>query len=200
MVAERVVDVLEMVEVDIEHGRGRAAAPHLGHDGFQPLAEINAVGQAAERVVQREMAQLRFAGLDRLRGAPHVAQHQADQQRKAGQRHCDEGDHALHDLGARPARGPGEARDRLASIVGQIDDVVAAGLGRIVDLAQVLQLQTAADSVEHPVFDEFDGERDRRLLGHGADIAGRSHRDRRNDRRTIEDILHQRGTLARVRR
>ena len=29
VVAERVVDVLEVIEVDVEHGRGRPAAPHL---------------------------------------------------------------------------------------------------------------------------------------------------------------------------
>ena len=66
--AERVVDVLEVVEVDVEHrGRGGAAAAHFVDHAFQPLAEKDAVGQPAERIVQGEMAQLRFAGGDRLR-------------------------------------------------------------------------------------------------------------------------------------
>ena len=73
MVAERVVDVLEVIEVDIEHRRRKAAAAHLDDGLFEPLAEIDAVGQAADRIVQRQMAQLPLAGGDRCRGAPHMA-------------------------------------------------------------------------------------------------------------------------------
>ena len=62
VMAERVVDVLEVIEVDVEHRRGRAAGAHFVDHGFEPLAEIDAVGQAADRIVQGEMAQLRFAG------------------------------------------------------------------------------------------------------------------------------------------
>ena len=58
--AERVVDVLEVVEVDVEHGRRRAALAHVGDHRFEPLAEEDAVGQAAQRIVQGEMAQPRF--------------------------------------------------------------------------------------------------------------------------------------------
>ena len=75
VMAERVVDVLEVIEVDVEHRRGRAAGAHVVDHGFEPLAEIDAVGQAADRIVQGEMAQLQFAGPDLLGGAPHVAQH-----------------------------------------------------------------------------------------------------------------------------
>ena len=59
MMAECVVDVLEVVEVDVEHRRGLAAGAHVIDHDFEPLAEIDAVGQAADRIVQkREMARI----------------------------------------------------------------------------------------------------------------------------------------------
>ena len=111
--AERVVDVLEMVEVDIEHRGRRGAGAHLVDHRLQPFAEEDAVGQAAERVVHGEMAQPRFAGGDRDRGAAHVAQHEGGQQREAGERDGDERDDAVDDLGAGLLRRPGKARDRV---------------------------------------------------------------------------------------
>ena len=74
--AERIVDVLEVVEVDIEHGRRCAAVADLVDHRLKPLAEEDAVRQAAERIVHGEMAQARFAGGDRRGGAAHVAQHE----------------------------------------------------------------------------------------------------------------------------
>ena len=112
--AERIVDVLEVVEVDIEHRGRRGAGAHFLDHGLEPLAEENTVGQAAERIVHRKVPQPRFAGGDRHRGAPHVAQHEGGEQRKAGKRDGDEGDDAADDLGAGLLRRPGEARDRLA--------------------------------------------------------------------------------------
>ena len=82
--AERVVDVLEMVEIDVEHGRRRAAALDLADHRFEPLAEKVTVRQAAQRIVQREIAQPVFAGGDGRGGVAHVAQHQAGEQREAG--------------------------------------------------------------------------------------------------------------------
>ena len=76
-VAERVVDVLEMIEIDVEDGRRRAALAHLLDRRFEPLAEIDAVGQAAERIVHGEVAQPRLAGRDGGRGAAHVAQYES---------------------------------------------------------------------------------------------------------------------------
>ena len=84
MVAERVVDVLEMIEIDIEHRGRRGAVAHLLDHRFQPLAEENAVGQAAKRIVHGEMAQPRFARGDCGRGTAHVAQHEGGEQCEAG--------------------------------------------------------------------------------------------------------------------
>ena len=57
-VPERVVDQLEVVEVD-EQQRHRAVAPaRAGDRGAQPDVELRAVGQARQRVVEGEPAQL----------------------------------------------------------------------------------------------------------------------------------------------
>ena len=87
MMAERIVDVLEVVEVDVEHRGGCGAVAHLLDHRFQPLAEKDAVGQAAQRIVHGEMAQPRFAGGDGGGGTAHVAQHESGEQREAGE--CD---------------------------------------------------------------------------------------------------------------
>ena len=71
---ERIVDVLEMVEVDVEHRGGRSAMAHLIDHRLQALAEVAAVRQAAQRIVQRQMPQPVFAFGDRGGGVAHVAE------------------------------------------------------------------------------------------------------------------------------
>jgi hypothetical protein len=56
MVAERVVDVLEVIEIDVEHGGSRAAIAHFNDGTFQPLRKINPVRQSADRIGQRKVA------------------------------------------------------------------------------------------------------------------------------------------------
>ncbi len=107
VMAERVVDVLEVIEVDIEHGGGRRARAHLLDHRLQPLAEEDAVGQSAQRVVHGEVAQPRFAGGDGGGGAAHIAQHESGEHREARQRNRDERNDAVHDLGARLLGRPG---------------------------------------------------------------------------------------------
>ena len=82
-------------------------------------------------------------------GAPHVAQHEADEQREAGERHRDERHHARHDLAAGPRRlSRRSARwcrlARSASSMTRSPPACAA----IVDPAQTGQLQALADLVE----------------------------------------------------
>ena len=60
--AERVVDALELVDVDIEHGQ-LLARPYRLERLFQPLAEQDPVRQFGQRVVMRQMRDL-------LLGAP----------------------------------------------------------------------------------------------------------------------------------
>ena len=101
--AERVVDILEVIEVDIEDRGRRASASHFGDRHLEPFAEEDAVGQPAQRVVQREMAQPGLAGRDGRCGAPHVAEDDARQQRKSSERNRDERNDAVDDLGRRVA-------------------------------------------------------------------------------------------------
>ncbi len=192
--AERVVDVLEMVEIDIEHGGRRRAGAHLFDHRLQPLAEENAVGQAAERIVHGEMAQPRFAGGDRDGGAAHVAQHESREQREAGERDGNEGDDAAHDFGAGLARRPGKARDRTAlrpvELVGQI------GCRRrlAAELAQVRQLQLRGDAGERLAVDEFHRHHDRRRTVAGTEQAAeRPDRDGGNDSRPARECTDHGG-------
>ena len=195
VMAERVVDVLEVIEVDVEHGGSLAAGAHVVDHGFEPLAEIDAVGQAADRIVQGEMAQLRFAGPDLLGGAPHVAQYETDEEGEAAERHRDERQHAADDGAARPRRLPGEAGDRVALRVGEFEAVLVGRRCRFVDLAQVCQLQVvravAADLVEHCGVDIADGNDDRRARIAGGKIGLGADGHRADDRRPIHEALNQ---------
>ena len=191
VMAERVVDVLEVIEVDVEHRRGRAAGAHVVDHGFEPLAEIDAVGQAADRIVQGEMAQLRFAGPDLLGGAPHVAQYETDQQREAAERDRDERQHAADDGAARPRRLPGNTRDRVALRIGKVDDVLVGGQRLSIEPAQLGQLQAVADLVQQLVIQIPDRRRDRRALIAGTQIAVGADGDRRDNRRPIHETLYQ---------
>ena len=89
-VSERVVDVLEVIEIDVEYrGRRRTVLDALDYR-LQPFAEEDPVGQAAQRIVEGQMAQPGLAGRDHGRGLAHMPQHQASQQHEAAQRDADE--------------------------------------------------------------------------------------------------------------
>ena len=60
LVADGVVDRLEAVEVDEEHGRAAVAAAAAGQGLPDPLGEQRAVGQVGERVVRGVVLQLRL--------------------------------------------------------------------------------------------------------------------------------------------
>ena len=55
--AERVVDALEAVEIEAEHGKA-LAAPQAQERLLQLLAEQRAVGEVGERVVARQVGDL----------------------------------------------------------------------------------------------------------------------------------------------
>ena len=198
MVAERIVDVLEVIEVDEEHGGGGPAAAHFADQSFQPFAEIDAVGQPADRIVQGEMAQLRFAGGDRLRGAARVAQDQAAEQGETADRHRDERQNACGHLAARLARVPGDAGDWIALRVGDGGHIAVGRLARILGRAQAGQLQVVADPLQQRAVDELDRQHNRRAgiaggkLGLGAD--GHRH----DDGRFAHHLLDPAGGTARL--
>ena len=112
VMAERVVDVLEVIEVDAEDGGRRAALLDVGDHRFEALAEIGPVGQPRQRVMHREMPQLVFALRDPRRGAAHVAQGKPGEEREPAERDHDERDDACRRSRPTGARRPGETRRR----------------------------------------------------------------------------------------
>ena len=111
-----------------------------------------------------EMAQAGFAGGDGHGGAPHVAQHEGGEQSEAGESDRDERHHAVHDLGARLRRRPGEAGDDMAVGVGDAVGVVAGRRRRLAERAQVVEPQLPGDIGEDAVLDEFHRDDDRRVF------------------------------------
>ena len=60
---ERIVDLLELVEIDEEHGTGLARMPHGSQRLVDLVAEIGSVRQARQRVIARHMADLGLGAL-----------------------------------------------------------------------------------------------------------------------------------------
>ncbi|HST39173.1 MAG TPA: hypothetical protein VLK58_06680, partial [Conexibacter sp.] len=87
VMTERVVDLLEVVEVHDHHREAAVAALGGAQRLLDAVAEQHAVGQAGERVVQR----LVFLG-DRLATAAMDGQQRQEQQRQDGEREVG-GDH-----------------------------------------------------------------------------------------------------------
>ena len=89
-VAERVVDVLEAVEVEPEHRHQLAVALGAGHGAVEMLVELKPVGQAGQRIVHGEIADLvlgqpALADAPRGNGRGHGEAHH--DQEAGGQRH-----------------------------------------------------------------------------------------------------------------
>ena len=160
--AERIVDVLEVIEVDVKHRHRCAAASDVGDHRLQPLAEEIPVRQAAQRVVQREIAQPVLARNDGCRCGAHVTHHEPGEQRKARKRNGDEGHNGSQDRGARLLRQPGDLRDRLIAAVGECVGVVAGQVGAVVDHPKVGELEAIANAGEHALIDGSDRQHERR--------------------------------------
>ena len=72
LMAQGVVDVLEVVEIDEQRGPDRAVATTTGEQLIDPVDDQRPVGQAGQRIVQRLMAQfaVRRATRRRARSRP----------------------------------------------------------------------------------------------------------------------------------
>jgi hypothetical protein len=70
-VPERVVDELEVVEVDEQQRHGALAPARAGDRGAQPHVELRAVREAGQRVVEGEPAEL---GLGLLQALPELTE------------------------------------------------------------------------------------------------------------------------------
>ena len=73
-VAERVVDLLEVVDVEEQHRDGRVRAPRAVERDAEAVEEQRAVGQAGQRVVQRLWASCDLGALALDRVADRAAQ------------------------------------------------------------------------------------------------------------------------------
>ena len=59
-----VVDLLEAVQIDIDHGKHLLAPANLGHGLAQPVGEQGPVGQPGERIEVSDMLQFTLALLE----------------------------------------------------------------------------------------------------------------------------------------
>ena len=99
--AERVVDVLELVEIDEQRRAGRSRAAVAGQQLLDPVHDQRPVRQAGQRVVQRLVAQLAGPLTDELRRARSrpVPKHEtSDRPEQHAQR--DPGDQQLDSVGS----------------------------------------------------------------------------------------------------
>ena len=184
MMAERIVHVFEVIEVDVEHGRRRGAAANFLNHRFQPFTEEDAVGKAAERIVHGEMTQPQFAGRNRRGGAAHVTQDESGKQREAGDRDSNERHHVVHDLGAGLFRSPGKAHNGVAIRTVHVKGEIAGRYWILFDPAQIGQPQLCSDTRERAFVDEFHRHDDRRnAIGRSVDAIGRPDRNRSDHRR-----------------
>ena len=71
-VAVEVVDALEVVDVDVEHGGARARALGVRERVLEPVAAERAVGEPGQRVVQRLVADPLLRAHARVGGGEHV--------------------------------------------------------------------------------------------------------------------------------
>ena len=67
-----VVDALEVVDVDVEHGGAGARALGVGERVLEPVAAERAVGEPGQRVVQRLVADPLLGAHARVGGGEHV--------------------------------------------------------------------------------------------------------------------------------
>ena len=174
MVAKCIVDVLEVIEIDVEYGCRRAAGANFLDHCLQALAEENAIWQAAERIVHREMAQARFTGRNRCGGTAHVAQYESGKQSETGEGDRNKRHHVVDDFGAWLLRRPREPRDEIALGPREVIGKVAARERILLDHAQIGKPQLRGDAGECAVVDEFDRHDDRRagVVGRRNSIGG----------------------------
>jgi hypothetical protein len=58
LMSERVVDRLEVVDVQIQHGAGQRLRPGAFDRQLEPLVQVAAVGQLGQRIMMREVPQV----------------------------------------------------------------------------------------------------------------------------------------------
>ena len=159
-VAERVVDALEVVEVDEQQRQPRALAARQLHEPLELVVEARAVGQAGERVVVREVVDA-LLGRVAVADVAHdghaqplaVAHHRAHDELHVDARAVLVHDHAL----VRGLLARGDDRGDLGHVVGR-DEVQRAPpedlLQRVADQLQRRRVGVGDEAVlvEHDAF------------------------------------------------
>ncbi len=148
IVAERIVDVLEMIEVDEMHGKLRAKSRQRGKNAFQALDQTCAICQTGQRVMMSEITDAAVASLF-LAGSPIPGdcRYPKGRRRQGGQRH-DRGEEGIPKPGTRRRfiDEGGDGADRLA-----VDDHRHIGAGVVLRRVEL----RAFDGIDHglPGFD-----------------------------------------------
>ena len=119
-VAERVVDLLEVIQIDEEQAQRAARAPRAGDCLLESVVEEQPIGQAGQHVVGRAVlaATTIGLGLDGRAVAARRVGERAHQQRRIGV--------SLHQVGVRAALR-GFQGELLADVAGHHDDGGLAG-------------------------------------------------------------------------
>ena len=118
VVAERVVDLLEVVEVDQHHGRGDVRAAAGGDRLLDAVAEERAVGEPGQRVVQR-LVLLR----DRGAAAAVDREERQQQQQQRGQRELGRQHHDRREA-EQQAGGRGLEEQVVGEVAPEVDDAL----------------------------------------------------------------------------
>ena len=118
VVAERVVDLLEVIEVDQHHGRGHVRAAAGGDRLLDAVAEERAVGQAGERVVQRLVLLGDRRAPAAVDGEERQQQQQQRRQAELGRQHHDGRETEQQ------ARGRGLEEEVVGQVAAELDDAL----------------------------------------------------------------------------
>ena len=108
LVPERVVDLLEAVEVDYQQGNAVGPAPRRGDGGIEPILEQGAIGQTRQLVVEGHVLGRGPARLDLAGRAPQPV----DQGHDDGEGHDKAGEHGRHAVRENAAHRAGQVARR----------------------------------------------------------------------------------------
>ena len=194
-VAERVVDVLEAVEVEVEERHAGVRAARFDQGPVEAIVEERAVGEARQRIVEGKVLGLRLARLELLRGAAQTLGEEGDDEaqdnQNAGERRTDLGQHPP----ARPIRLPHKVADhrsgisgeRIGGLVGR-DIAVPGKSGAVEQILAHQHLEEAAIEEAHADMKVLGAGFLHDLAGIGNDWRYAGHRRAGFDHDQIEDV------------
>ena len=153
--AQRVVHIFEMVEVDIEHRSCGADLADLLNHCLESFSKQDPVGQTAQRIVAGKVTQPCFGRRNRCSRVPHVSDDEERKHDETSEHNAGERKGAMDKIGARLGRRPGETGQHMTLRVGEIEWIVAAGHRPRINPAQIAQLQDGSEIFEHGLANEL---------------------------------------------